>query len=180
MKYDNRVFNKYFKDISKPFERPLGSIREIIIHGTGGGKNEESIINWMLSGERAAEYKKGIALYHYSIDRDGSVTQIIPDNYFVYHSSSGAHDRVTIGIELLNPYVDNHGGYTDEQYVSLLNLINGLKEKYPITVIAGHGATGNKYSNKPKNCPGEFFDWDIVQNRFNAKKIYDEIYEVAA
>lgn len=137
---------------------------EIIIHGTGGGSSPAGIIKWMEGGERASQYRRGIAIFHYLVGRDGSITEIIDPGKWVYHSSSGRHDERTVGIENINPDPGNHGEYTTPQYVSLLELIDYLMGMYPIRTIAGHGETAVRYSGPQakKNCPGEGFDWQTL------------------
>jgi N-acetyl-anhydromuramyl-L-alanine amidase AmpD len=173
---ENRIFDKFFKKISKSFIRE--DIEEIIVHGTGGGVSASAIINWMLGGERKAEYERGIALFHYEIDRNGDVYQIISPKYWCYHSSSGRHDKKTIGIELVNPIKENHGSYMIQQYNSLCNLIKMFMTTYDLKVIAGHGATKQKYSGGYKNCPGEKFEWSILENNFNLEKESGERYRM--
>lgn len=142
------------------FPRPAGIVNEIVVHGTGGGQSAAGIIRWMEQGERAAQYRQGIALFHDLVDRDGTIHNIIDHARWVYHSGSGNHDRETIGIELVNPMAGNAGPYTDDQYDALGERILEIMETYPITAIAGHGYNQTKYSRKPKACPGEAFDWE--------------------
>ena len=173
---DDRIFDKYFKNISENFTR--SNIEEIIIHGTGGGVSANSIINWMLKGEREDEYKRGIALFHYEIDRNGDIYQIISPKYWCYHSSSGQHDKKTIGIELINPVKANHGSYLIQQYNSLFDLIKMFMTTYELKIIAGHGAIKQKYNGSYKNCPGEKFEWSMLEDNFRLKKISDEMYNL--
>lgn len=174
--YDGRVFEKYFAPISSEFERDINDISEIVIHGTGGGQSAKGIIKWMLDGEREILYKKGIALFHYEIDRNGDIYQIIPDLNWVYHSSSGEHDKKTIGIELVNPVIFNRGPYTIDQYNSLFSLIKKFIGLYSINYIAGHGANKLKYSGSYKECPGKF-DWTLLEHNFNIAAEVTEIYK---
>lgn len=142
-------------------------VNEIVVHGTGGGSSADAMIKWMMSGERKAEYVKGIALYHYLVDFDGGITEIIDPKKWVYHSSSGAHDMRTIGIEMMNSDPQNRNPYTDAQYKALNELvIELLKANSIIDTIVGHGQNAKKYSSAYKNCPGKNFDW---------KKIADEL-----
>jgi hypothetical protein len=138
---------------------------EIVMHGTGGGTSSHGMIDWMLGGERAAEYNKGIALFHYLIDRDGQVTEIISPSNWVYHSSSGLHDMLTIGIEHIKPDALNTTEPTDEQYQSDLEMIVFLMNQYPINSIIGHVQNTLKYSGPQYvkvPCPG-IYDWVRLQ-----------------
>ena len=146
---------------------------EIVIHGTGGGASASVMIDWMLSGERVKEYVRGIALYHYLIDFSGEVIEIISPDNWVYHSSSGAHDKLTIGIEMMNKSTNNENEYTDRQYTALFGLIDELMKKYSIKSIVGHGYNGKKYSNLDKNCPGNF-DWQKLGKHLSDKGVRTE------
>lgn len=137
-------------------------VKYLVVHGTGGGRNAKNLLAWMRNPNKKqqARYRRGVALFHYIIDRDGSVTEIIDPHNWVYHSSIGEMDAGTIGVELMNPSKSNSTAYTDEQYKSLVELYDYLKGKFPLEkifshryakqVIGGHGR---------KNCPGNF-DWD--------------------
>jgi hypothetical protein len=178
---DDRIFLKYFASIAANFIRTDDTISEITIHGTGGFNSAPAELNWMMGGERQADYVQGIGLFHYIIDRDGMIYQIIPDEYWVHHSSSGHHDQFTLGIELVNPTTNNSGKYTLDQYNSLFDLIKFAISKYNIFTIAGHSATCLKYSGivkKPPKCPGDGFRWEMLESNFNAEKIEDERYKL--
>jgi N-acetyl-anhydromuramyl-L-alanine amidase AmpD len=153
MKINRTIREKYTPGFLRP-SKPI----EIVIHGTGGGASADVMIKWIEAGERATEYVKGIALFHYLVDFDGTTTEIISPDNWVYHSSSGSHDQLTIGIELMNKSAGNTNGYTDLQYGCLFNLITDLMDKYPIKSIVGHGYNDLKYSGTDKACPGNF-DW---------------------
>jgi hypothetical protein len=179
---EDRIYKKYFHAIEDQFIRKVDNVKEIVIHGTGGGKSARAILNWMLAGERAEEYKKGIGLFHSEIDLNGDQYNILSPLYWCYHSSSGPHDKLTIGIELVNPTIGNTGGYTDAQYKALFETIDAYLGLFPITTICGHGYNGHKFSSKYKSCPGNF-DWKrllefLVQENFNPKKIDKECYEI--
>jgi N-acetyl-anhydromuramyl-L-alanine amidase AmpD len=175
IKTNNSIREKYiigFQRSSPP--------TEIVIHGTGGGSTGQGMIDWMMDGERAAEYRKGIALFHYLNDRDGTVTEIIDPALWVYHSSSGAHDMTTIGIEHMNPDARNQAQYTDEQYQSDCDLIIMLLKKYPlINSIIGHVQntlkySGLKYVKVP--CPGNY-DWTLLQKMLAVNEYNFELSE---
>jgi N-acetyl-anhydromuramyl-L-alanine amidase AmpD len=163
---DNRITDKFCKGLDR-----LGTvIAEITIHATAGGGDT---IGWMASGGymgngkyRSEDYKKGVGLFHYHISKGGKVSQIIDPKYFVYHSSSGAHDKSTIGIELEKENRTNSDTPTDEQYDSLNDLIAFLIDTYPtINTLSSHDYNAKYYSNRdPKPCPGSF-DWSRIANK---------------
>ena len=161
---ESRIATKFASGIKPRYS----AITEVVIHGTAGGSNAQGLINWMLSGEKDAEYSQGIALFHYAIDRDGTVYEIInPDRGWVWHSSSGAHDELTIGIELINPSSANAAEYTNPQYHALARLIlNVLVLKYPtIKHLISHNFNQLRFSPSygGKECPGAGFDWGMFK-----------------
>jgi len=157
IKIDERVRNKYHKG----FSRSLKFVNEIVVHQTGGGNNASSLLSWMLKSGRKG-YSRGVALFHYIVDIDGSVIEIInPDNW-VYHSSSGRHDKRTIGVEIMCSDRQNAKEPSDKQYFALNKLFLHLSEKYSISRIVGHGYNKEKYSKSYKYCPGNF-DWFRIE-----------------
>lgn len=184
---DDRIFNKYFKDVSRTFKRKMEDINEIIIHGSGGSDTAKGIIKWMLDGgsladgsNRIDDYKKGVSLFHFEIDDNGDIYEIVPIEYRCHHSSSGRHDKNTIGIELVQTGIDNKKKYSIYQYNSLFWLIKDIITKCPIEVIAGHSVTKQIYSGSYKDnppCPGNF-DWKMLEDNFNVTKIRNEIFKL--
>ena len=179
MKIDTKIRTKYHMG----FDREGEPITEIVIHGTGGGSSASGLINWMLTAGRPSEYKKAIALFHYLIDTDGETTEIISPENWVFHSSSGQHDKTTIGIEHINSDAHNDKEYTAAQYAALIKLITILMKKYPITTIVGHGQNKLKYSKAYKECPGSQFRWDIIENEllsqgYSFSKSKEKIYNI--
>lgn len=150
------------------FTRELSDISEIVIHGTGGGVNANGLLRWMLSSQgRIEEYEKGIGLFHFIIDRDGEIIKLYDLTRWMYHSSSGQHDKCTVGIELMNPSTNNQVEYSPEQYTALVYLVSTICKVASIKTIVGHGYNKQKYSGKYKACPGRF-DW------FNFGEMLDE------
>lgn len=186
------VSEKFHKGFSRVLVAPtsllqanINVIDEITIHGTGGGQSALSLINWMLKGERGKQYKKGIALFHFLIGRQGEVYQIGYLDRWYYHSSSGKHDRKTIGIELVNPEPVNMGAYTDRQYTALEDLIfNMLLDNCPnISRIVSHDYNSNTYSGYRKGCPGSQFSWIKMRDMFKQRsidlknKVFEDVIE---
>ena len=143
---------------------------EVVIHGTAGGKSCSGLLNWMYN-RNDSRYNSGIGLFHNCIGRgdkgekDGLIVEVIDSEYWVNHSTSDTHDKLTIGIELLNPSLSNRDSYTDAQYDSLFSLIfDHLMNLYPIQRIAGHRYNIWRWNSKKtaqkydKICPGNF-DW---------------------
>ena len=171
---DEVIRNKWHRG----FERKK-PIKEIVIHGSGGGGTYQ----WVLTGGRKEEYKRGISLFHYLIEQDGKTIEIIDPERWVYHSSSGKHDETTIGIENLNPDPQNKAPLTEGEYKSLFNLIDYLMETYPtINRIVGHDYNYLTYSGATKGCPGNFtwsrLEEHLTKKKIKFKKIADMAYEV--
>jgi N-acetyl-anhydromuramyl-L-alanine amidase AmpD len=153
---------------TRGFERSAPP-RAIIIHGTGGG----GTLKWMENAAesrdgrdrvRAARYRRGIGLFHYLVERDGTAVEVIDPAMWVAHSTSGDYDRGTVGIELLNPGFTNAAEYTEHQYAGLFSLVDMLMSMFPIRTIAGHHVTAVRYSGPASRkglppCPGNF-DWE--------------------
>lgn len=170
IKIDTEIRNKYHIG----FNRDKLDVNQIVIHGTGGGSSAQSIMRWMLGGERASQYKKGIGLFHYLIDCFGVIYEIISPKNWVYHSSSGRHDKHTIGIELINLNFSNQSEYTPNQYFSFIDLIfNKIFKMYNITSIIGHGTCKKIYSKSYKNCPGNF-NWKIIKDELTERNFIFE------
>lgn len=175
---NKKIRTKYKKGWIRKIRKK--AITEITIHGTGGGTTMFGFLKWMYNGERASNYYKGISLFHYIIDKQGNIVEVIDPNYWVYHSTSGGHAKREIGIELLNSSKSNRNKYTEEQYKSLIDLIEYLSNLYPsIKQITSHRYNIWRYNRKStarkydKACPGKGFDWNVLKKYFGKKfKIY--------
>ena len=165
------IRQKYFEGFDRA-EEP----NEIVIHGTGGGASADAILKWMLNGERGESYKKGIGLFHFLIDFDGTIYQIIEDYKWVYHSDAGKHDAKTIGIELMNNKSGNKGIIADAQYNALSDIIVDYVSK-DVRIISNHDANRKLYSGLgPKGCPGNFdfvYFYKMLAERLNFERITD-------
>lgn len=174
---DSKIRSKYRKGwIDRTRMSKLGKtipVTEIVLHGTAGCRNITDFMNWMFNGERGAEYNKGIALFHFLVGREaGEVIEILDPNYWSWHSSSGSHDKETIGIELLNPSKSNSEVYTDKQYENLISLVfDHLFPIYPtITRIVSHRYNTFAYkARNKKQCPGIRFDWALLDKELRRR-----------
>ena len=157
------------------FIRDLSLVSEVVYHSTAGFSDYEKFIEWVLSGERDREYQNNIGLFHFVIEPNGGIHQIFDYKNWFYHSSSGKHDRRTIGIECMNPSPQNDVELTNEQYASLIDLtFNEIFSKFKISYIVGHSMNGLIYSNVYKNtpyCPGKVFKWSLIENELLSRKI---------
>ena len=151
--FDNSIIDRF----GHGFPRALKSVNEIVIHHTAGDGGFRGLKKWMLSEtcERKAQYEKHVGYTHYYIDKDGTVNQIMKNNEWAYHSSSGVHDSQTIGIEV----VHKSGPFTDLQYHALIDLIWDIKKECPITQIVSHDYNYWTFSKGKKGCPSKDFDF---------------------
>lgn len=146
----------------------LKALKRVVIHGTAGIDNVTQLLDWMVRGGdgRHHKYKQSIGFFHFAIDKNGTILQLIDTDRWMYHSHSGVYDEESIGIELCNRDIKNRNPYTPEQYTSLIWLLfEYLISRNPITEITGHERMMQKYSKSTfrKNgyryyCPGNF-DW---------------------
>jgi hypothetical protein len=118
-------------------------------------KPEEVIWHWSagstLGGAISTLNQKKLS-YHYLIDRDGTVHQLVDENRTAYHSSGGG---VLQGVSLVNFKsigiccigMDGHP-ITDEQYHAARELWFAIQHRRGITKFRRHSAV------KPTACPG--------------------------
>lgn len=144
----------------------------LVIHGSAG----PNPYKWVAEGDRLGNprtelYKKGIALWHYTINQDGEICEMIDPENWVYHSSAGRADEQTIGVEMEHP--DNGTlPFKDTQYIALFSLINFLMLKYPISEIISHNKMKQRHRGTNKKCPGPGFDWNRLADYISAKDLH--------
>jgi AmpD protein len=146
---------------------PEISIDLIVIHaislppGVFGGSGVEELFTNRLDAS-AHPYYSGIAgrkvSSHFFIRRDGRLVQFVSCEQRAWHAGISCWmgkercNDFSLGIELEG---DDTNEFADEQYRSLVALIDALRQRYPIKAIAGHAdiAPGRKTD------PGPHFDW---------------------
>ncbi len=95
---------------------------------------------------------------HFFIRRTGELIQFVAASRRAWHAGQSQwRGRVrcndfSIGVELEGT---DHEAFTDAQYEELSRLTRALRERYPITDIAGH----SEISPGRKTDPGPHFDW---------------------
>lgn len=156
-------------------QRPAGEvIRLLVIHaislppGVFGGNAVIDFFSNRLD-PTAHPYFSSIAAQrvsaHFFIRRDGRLVQFVSCDARAWHAGASCwrgRDRCndySIGVELEG---NDHSAYSDAQYAMLIQLIDLLKEHYPLEACAGHAdiASGRKTD------PGPFFDWSRIVARF--------------
>lgn len=104
------------------------------------------------------------ASYHWMIDRNGNVYQLMPLGRRAYHAGRSqwkGYDNLnewTHGVALL---ASEGSGFTDEQYAALTMLAaqDMAKHHYDHTWIVGH----DEVAPERKKDPGKLFDWERLQ-----------------
>lgn len=147
----------------------MSSVEYVVIHYTA------------VSLQRTVEIfqdKKTEASSHFVIDIDGTIYEMVPalsaaalvahhaGKSFLLDPTSGEYlksfNQFSIGIEIVNAN-GNLFPYTNEQYQSLLSLLNALKDKFPKlkdpTRIIGHEDLAWW---RGKCDPGITFDWGRI------------------
>lgn len=159
---DDIIRNKFFSGYSR--SKP---VVWFVIHGTGGGGTLNWIRNTDPKSERGQGYCKGLALFHYLIEENGIIWEIIDPSKWVWHASVGNFDGGTIGVELLNTSSNNSKPYTPQQYNSLYGLYNYLRiNSFPeMKTMISHNRAKKEISNGTKKCPGKGFDWNMWKNK---------------
>ena len=107
---------------------------------------------------------------HYYIMRHGEIAQLTPEARVAWHAGKSVWEGVegvnafSLGIEIGNggdgtgelaPYVSQVEPYYPHQYLSLIQLLKELVQRYPGVKIVGH----DQISPGRKTDPGAHFDW---------------------
>lgn len=110
-------------------------IKAIILHHTGPG-GLKATISW-------AKSKKSQISYHYVIDTDGKIYQLVKDKHKAWHAGvaklygTPLVNEISLGISLVGK---GDKPFSEKQYKSLIYLCKELKRKYDIkdSYIVGH------------------------------------------
>jgi N-acetyl-anhydromuramoyl-L-alanine amidase len=98
---------------------------------------------------------------HFLIRRDGQLLQFVSCLERAWHAGvSKWQDRercndFSVGIELEG---SDYEAFEENQYKTLLTLLNTLKKHFPITHIVGH----SDIAPDRKTDPGPYFEWDKI------------------
>ncbi len=111
---------------------------------------------------------------HFFIRRCGRLVQFVSADCRAWHAGRSTWDGrencndFSIGIELEG---SDHQPFAEEQYETLWDVLDALRERYPIDAIAGHChvAPGRKTD------PGPYFDWSALRQRYPALRLPPEI-----
>jgi len=156
-------------------ERPPGTeITLVVVHnislppGEFGGDWVEDFFLNRLDPEAHPYFAEIAGLQvsaHFYVRRDGRVVQFVGCDQRAWHAGRSdwcGRDNCndfSVGIELEGC---DEQPFTEAQYAALWRLLDALRQRYPITAIAGHSdiAPGRK------SDPGAHFDWAAVAARY--------------
>lgn len=155
-------------------ERPAGAVSLVVVHNISLPPDEfaaDWVEKFFLNqlDPSAHPYFASIAdlrvSAHFYVRRDGRTIQFVSCDQRAWHAGNsrwGERDNCndySVGIELEGSDVQP---FTADQYAALWELLDALRELYPIAAIAGHSdvAPGRKTD------PGPYFDWAAVRARY--------------
>jgi len=164
-------------------ERPAGAVALVVIHNIslppdefGGDWVDAFFLNQL--DPAAHPYFATIAELrvsaHFYVRRDGRTIQFVGCDQRAWHAGTscwGGRDNCndySIGVELEG---SDAQPFTANQYAALWELLDALREHYPIAAIAGH----SNVSPGRKTDPGPYFDWTAVRARYPLLDLPPEI-----
>ena len=159
-----------FKWVKSPNfnDRPAGAITMIVVHHTVIPTLEETVNHFLNPESKVSS--------HYVLGRDGSIVQMVKDEDRAWHAGVSSWKGVdncndySIGIEVVNKG-DGVQPFTEEQYVSLWNLVGTLVSKHDIKrdMIAGHRDIALPPGRKVD--PADNFDWSRLAEFADRKQV---------
>ena len=153
-------------DLSGNFSKKKRSkqdVKFVIFHYTGMQSKIESI--------KRLKDKSAKVSCHYLIDRRGTVTQMVKEDFIAWHAGKSKWknfkdlNKFSIGIELVNKgHNFGYENFPNKQIQSLIKLCKALKRKYKINNrnFLGH----SDIAPLRKMDPGEKFPWKKL-SKFN-------------
>ncbi len=137
--------------------RPSGCVIDmLILHYTGMPDAAGAL-------ERLCDPEARVSA-HYLVDRDGTVTALVPEERRAWHAgvaswrgATDINDR-SVGIELVNPgHQRGYLPFPPEQMSVLVELCRGIISRHAID--PGHVLGHSDVAPARKSDPGELFDW---------------------
>lgn len=165
-------------------ERPAGTeVSLVVVHNIslppgefGGHWVEDFFLNRLDAAVHPyfAEISGLQVSAHFYVRRDGRVVQFVGCDQRAWHAGRSdwcGRDNCndfSVGIELEGC---DEQPFTEAQYAALWHLLDALRQRYPITAIAGHSdiAPGRKTD------PGTHFDWAAVAARYPGLALPPEV-----
>lgn len=111
---------------------------------------------------------------HFYIRRDGELVQCVATDRRAWHAGQSQWqgrdncNDYSLGIELAG---SDDQPFSVAQYASLWALLAALRERYPLTAIAGH----EHVAPGRKSDPGPYFDWAALRTRHPDLRLPPEV-----
>ena len=139
-------------------QRPAGITPSLIVLHADAAGDHKSSINWIMNPVSDVSY-------HAIIGRDGSITQLVPDERRAWHCGISAYQGVgnvndfSIGICLSN-WNDGKEPYTPDAILSAVDLVAAKMKKWDMApdAITTHAAIALPKGRKTD--PGPLFPFD--------------------
>ncbi len=148
--------NQIIDTPSPNFDERDAPISMVVLHYTGMQDAASAIT-------RLADPEAKVSA-HYVVTEDGQVVRMVPEDKRAWHAGRSHWRGITdinsasIGIEIVNPgHEFGYRPFPDEQIDALIQLMQGIKERYGITRgnVVGH----SDIAPARKQDPGELFPW---------------------
>ena len=165
-------------------ERPPGTkVSLIVVHNISLPPDEFSghyVEDFFLNRLDAAVHPYFSSIFelrvsaHFYVRRDGTVVQFVSGDQRAWHAGQSSWqgrdncNDYSVGIELAG---SDQRVFTAAQYAALWQLIDALRQRYPITGVVGHChvAPGRKTD------PGPYFDWAQLRARYRDLNLPAEV-----
>jgi N-acetyl-anhydromuramyl-L-alanine amidase AmpD len=129
-------------------------IKHIVLHSTEGN-TARGAIEWLNCRKNS---------YHYIIDRDGKITQLVNDADTAYHAGKYANP-IALGIALTGWANKPGAEFTQKQYAALATLLTHLQKKHCLKPddIVTHGYITTTYGGTSHTDPEPAFRWEKLK-----------------
>lgn len=134
---------------------------------------QAAIERWARDGVPAEASAAGFVAYHLLVERDGSIAQALPIDVVGAHAPGVNSTSIAVGVigdhrtrAQLATWERRAGispwPLTDEQREGLRELLRDLLVAYPDAEILTHDDTRRRRGQKPKPCPGEVLEQQLL------------------
>lgn len=149
----------------------MRNIKYIVLHCTAGNQKQkaEDVVRFHTGPKENGCLGWSVAGYHYIIEADGTVRNIVP----LDRNSNGVKGYNSVSVHVC--WIGGMGGIdnrTPAQKEALLRLVRELRKKYPQAEIRGH-----RDFSEDKNGNGVIDPWERMKECpcFEAKTEYKDI-----
>lgn len=129
---------------------------------TVGGLQErlDAIRDWRKYGIPKEKKRRAFVPYHWLIDKDGTIYQMLP------YAARGAHaygyNSKGVGVGFIGDF--RYEQPKGPQCLAAKHLIRDLLVKYPNAQVISHDEGIQAMGRRPKHCPGPLFPVDEVRD----------------